>query len=253
MFEDFYDRIAEHFHLIFQNWDASIAWQADVLGPLIERACGTPAPRVLDCACGIGTQALGLAARGHRVTGSDVSAPAVARAEREAAGRGLDIAFYAADMRDLSTVPGDNFDAVIAADNSLPHLLSEQDLAQALASIAAMLIPGGAFLATIRDYDRLIRERPSVQPPAFYSDAGRRRFVHQVWDWLDERRYVFHLYVTRDTGSAWECLHFAGLYRAVLREELSQALAAAGFEGIRWLAPAESRYYQPVVVATRGT
>ncbi len=253
MFEDFYDRIAEHFHLIFQNWDASIAWQASVLGPMIERECGTPAPRVLDCACGIGTQALGLAARGHRVTGSDLSAPAIARARREASGRCLDIAFHAADMRDLTSVPGDGFDAVIAADNSLPHLLSDEDVARTLANIARKLWPGGVFLATIRDYDRLIRERPSVQPPAFFSGAGGRRFVHQVWDWIDERCYVFHLYITRDTGLGWECLHFTGLYRALLREELSAALKAAGFERIRWLAPEESGYYQPMVTAIRGS
>jgi 2-polyprenyl-3-methyl-5-hydroxy-6-metoxy-1,4-benzoquinol methylase len=35
---------------------------------------------VLDCACGIGTQSLGLAKLGYHVTGSDLSADAVRRA-----------------------------------------------------------------------------------------------------------------------------------------------------------------------------
>lgn len=56
-----YDELADHYHLIFENWDASIARQASAIAPILERECG-PArmTRVLDCACGIGTQVLGL-------------------------------------------------------------------------------------------------------------------------------------------------------------------------------------------------
>jgi len=56
---------------------------------------------ILDAACGIGTQALGLAAMGHRVTGSDLSVAAVERARRQARDRGLSIPFSVADMRHL--------------------------------------------------------------------------------------------------------------------------------------------------------
>jgi hypothetical protein len=57
-----YDELAEYHHLIFADWNASIEWQASVLGPLLEREAGVRHLRILDCACGIGTQALGLAA-----------------------------------------------------------------------------------------------------------------------------------------------------------------------------------------------
>jgi methylase of polypeptide subunit release factors len=50
---------------------------------------GSPPYRVLDAAVGIGTQALGLAAQGFRVTGSDISLAAVKRAGEEAGRRGL--------------------------------------------------------------------------------------------------------------------------------------------------------------------
>ena len=75
-----YDDLAAYYHLIFENWDASIARQAAILGPLIETACGKSPLCILDAACGIGTQTIGLAMRGHAVTGSDLSQAAVARA-----------------------------------------------------------------------------------------------------------------------------------------------------------------------------
>src|SRR5689334_4188006 len=101
---EFYDNLAEHFHLIFQDWNRSIEYQAGILGPLIEdQEAGRV--RIFDCACGIGTQCLGLAARGHKVMGADLSPAAVSRARREAQQRGLSIRFEVADMRELSRIP----------------------------------------------------------------------------------------------------------------------------------------------------
>jgi glycine/sarcosine N-methyltransferase len=243
-----YDELAAHYHLIFENWEASIARQAGILGPLIESHLCRGA-RLLDAACGIGTQAIGLARRGHAVTGSDNSPAAIERARREAAARHLQIPFYTADLRDLSAVRGDTFDAVLIADNALAHLLSEADLRQAALSVAGKLQPGGLLLASIRDYDRLAAERPAFQGPALYMDAGRRRIVHQIWDWTGERHYHLHLYITRETAGGWESLHFAAPFHAVSKAAVSAALEQAGFTALRWLPPIESGYYQPIVLA----
>jgi len=60
--KNFYDQLASNYHLIFEDWEASIRRQAAVLGAILERECGPASTvKVLDCACGIGTQALGLA------------------------------------------------------------------------------------------------------------------------------------------------------------------------------------------------
>ncbi len=113
------------------------------------------------------------------------------------------------------------------------------------------LRPGGIVLASIRDYDRLIVERPAVQGPAMLRDEGRRRLVFQVWDWIDERRYTFHMYITRETDSGWETWYSASVYRAVLCEELSDLFLKAGFTDTRCWAPAESGFYQPLLMARR--
>lgn len=97
MVRDFYDDLASHYHLMFEDWEASMARQAAALGPILERGCGPAnSVKILDCACGIGTQALGLAKLGFRVTGTDVSPRAIERARVEASARGLDLSLYVA-------------------------------------------------------------------------------------------------------------------------------------------------------------
>jgi SAM-dependent methyltransferase len=247
-----YDELAAHYDLIFEDWDASIARQAAVLAAILEGECGLGRPiRVLDTACGIGTQSLGLAMKGFDVTGCDLSNQAVQRARAEAAKRGLHIPFSAANMMQLSEVPHADFDAVICIDNSLPHLQTDEDLSQAAQQIYRRLRPGGCFVGSIRDYDQLVIERPATQGPFFYADEAGRRIVFQIWDWIDERRYRFHLYITRNADSAWQTFHFTSTYRAVLRRELQQILEDAGFVGVRWLLPADSGFYQPIFAAKR--
>ncbi len=98
-------------------------------------------------------------------------------------------------MTSLKEITDRDFDVVVALDNALPHLSLEQ-LASAASAIRSVLKPGGLLMASIRDYDQILREKPTVQQPVFYSRDGSRRFVHQVWDWIDDTKYTLHLYIT---------------------------------------------------------
>jgi SAM-dependent methyltransferase len=249
--EELYNDLAASYHLTFEDWDESIVRQAAVLGPLLERVTGQASPRIMDCACGIGTQALGLAQRGHLLVGSDLSQMAIERARTEAQTRGLEIPFYVADMLNLGAVPESGFDAVLAADNALPHLMTQAELKQALAQIWAKLSESGVLVATLRDYDVLRATKPSVQPPAFYERDGATRFVHQVWQW-EGNTYVFHLYITVQMDDGWNVKHFVSRYRALLRADLNDALRSVGFNDVKWLSTEATTFYQPIVVARKA-
>src|ERR1700760_1296606 len=95
--ETFYDDLAESYHLMFENWSHTVDRQAAILGPILEQHTGKSSAYVLDCTCGIGTQTIGLAQRGHTLVGSDLSGSAVAWAMSEARTRDLDISFHVAD------------------------------------------------------------------------------------------------------------------------------------------------------------
>ena len=246
----FYSPLAEHYHLIFEDWNQSIDRQAKILNPLLASEVREGPLKILDCACGIGTQAIGFALYGHQVVASDLSPAAVARAIKEAEQRRLRIAFHVSDMTSLGEITESDFDVVAALDNALPHL-SPSALRCAFAAIASKLKPHGLFIASIRDYAALMPQKPSIQGPVFYGVEGSRRIVLQVWDWIDETRYALHQYITRQSGDGWINHHFVSEYRRLLRDELESGLQSAGFAEVRWLMPAESGYYQPLVLARR--
>jgi len=247
----FYEELADYYHLIFEDWDLSIARQAKTLNSLLISHLGSSPLHILDCACGIGTQSIGLAQLGHHVVASDLSPAAVHRARNEARQRNLPIQFHASDMTHLKEIEHTGFDAVITLDNALPHL-DRLQLIDATKAIASKLRPNGLFIASIRDYDTLIQEKPAMQKPAFYGPPGKRRIVHQVWDWTgnkEDSRYQMHLYITTQSDQGWRTQHFVSEYRCLLRHEFSTALSNAGFHDIQWLTPAESGFYQPIVLA----
>jgi glycine/sarcosine N-methyltransferase len=247
---EFYDELAVYYHLLFDDWDAAIARQARVLNALIRLHAQGDVLQVLDCSCGIGTQSLGFAKVGYSVVGSDVSVAAIARAKREAAKRGLGVSFRVSDMTSLAEIAETGFDIVASLDNALPHLDADA-LEMAIRAMGSKVKAGGLLLASIRDYDALIMERPTVQGPAFYGEGEDRRIVHQVWEWMGLDRYVVHLYLTICTGREWTAHHFVSEYRCVLREEISRGIRASGFANPQWIMPAESGYYQPLVLAVK--
>ena len=245
--EDFYDALADVYHLIFEDWDASMVRQAGVLDALIRSRLGEQPATLHDCACGIGTQAIGLAGLGYAVSGSDVSRAAIRRASSEAAKRRLSIPFQVSDMTRLAEYPSGSFHVLGAFDNALPHL-SQGELAAAARSFSRVLRDGGLFLASIRDYDDLIRTRPQVQGPSFFGTQDSRRIVHQVWDWVSADAYDVHLYLSVQRDGRWQVLHFSSRYRCLLRAELTAALESAGFTDVEWLMPSVTGYYQPIVI-----
>ncbi|MGH7875817.1 MAG: class I SAM-dependent methyltransferase [Candidatus Binatia bacterium] len=69
----------------------------------------------------------------------------MSRAKREAAARNVDIAFSVCDMRQAHQHHGSGFDLVISCDNSIPDLLSDDDILAALREMHACLRPRRLF------------------------------------------------------------------------------------------------------------
>ncbi len=105
------------------------------------RRFGLRGRRVLDVGCGTGKSFLPLLERGFEVTACDISPEMVALA-REKAGPRADV--YVADMRRLP-VFGD-FDLITCIDDAINHLLSADEVADALASMRENLSPGGLLV-----------------------------------------------------------------------------------------------------------
>jgi ubiquinone/menaquinone biosynthesis C-methylase UbiE len=113
-------------------------WTAHVLE--LARGYGLGGRRLLDVACGTGKSFVPFVERGFDVTATDVSPAMLAEAGRKAPG----VALVEADARELPALG--RFDLVTCFDDSLNHLLEEDELEAALASMAANLRPDGLLL-----------------------------------------------------------------------------------------------------------
>ncbi len=167
---------------------------------------------------------LGLAGAGFAVTASDISPASVERCAHEAAARGFAVTTAVADLRVLDVPGAGSFDAAISFDNALPHLLSNDDLNAACRALRKALRPGGTLLASIRDYDTVLRQRPSGDlPRRFVTDAGER-IVFQVWEWEAQDIYVVRQFIMDSRAQDWAVTERRTTYRALSRVVLSDAL-----------------------------
>ena len=62
--QTFYDKLAPEYDKLFLDWEAAVREQAAILDALFSAQGFDRSARILDCACGIGTQAIGLARLG---------------------------------------------------------------------------------------------------------------------------------------------------------------------------------------------
>jgi SAM-dependent methyltransferase len=120
--------------------------------------------RVLDCACGTGTLAAGLALRGFDVTASDASPEMVART------RALGVR---AEVRRWEELEGGPYDAVFCVGNSITHA---RDRRAAFAGMRRVLRDGGLLAVTSRTW-----ERPQEAGEEVVERHGRRARVTRRW------------------------------------------------------------------------
>src|SRR4051812_17595899 len=199
MTRKFYDQLAPYYHLLYPNWEASIARQGRGLATVLEEFRVTSGRSLLDAACGIGTQTLGLAALGYAVTASDVAPAAVARARTEAQARELSVTFAVTDLRHLAFAG--LFAAVLACDNAIPHLLSDDDIRAAFVECRRVLAPSGVLLISVRDYATIVRRSPDHHVYGTHRIDDREYSAEQIWRW-DHDQYDLTLRLTekRDGG-----------------------------------------------------
>jgi SAM-dependent methyltransferase len=135
------------------HWFHRSQWQAEfregkvritraVAALLAER--GLDQGPVLDCACGLGMQAITFKEAGLRVEGADRSAFAVEHARELARAEGHGIPFFLSLWHELPERTPQRYDALFC--DALPWLPSRRELARALRSLREMLRPGGVLI-----------------------------------------------------------------------------------------------------------
>lgn len=139
------------------QWDErydgdELVWTSTANEFLVSEVADLPAGRAVDLACGEGRNAVWLAERGWKVTGVDFSPVGLAKAQRLAEARQVDVRWVESAVEEW-VAPPEGFDLVAVLYLQLP----QPERSVALAVAAAAVAPGGTLLVVAHDHDNLTR------------------------------------------------------------------------------------------------
>lgn len=139
------------------QWDERYAgdelvWKSAPNQFLVSEVGSLPPGRGVDLACGEGRNAVWLAERGWKVTGVDFSPVGLAKAERLARSRNVDVRWVESAVQQW-TPPLEGFDLAAAFYLQLP----QPERSTALTVAAISVAPGGTLLVVAHDHDNLTR------------------------------------------------------------------------------------------------
>jgi SAM-dependent methyltransferase len=227
---EFYNRLARLFD-VMTDWQARLAQEMPFLQRTLDRH---RARTILDTACGTGWHAIALAQREYRAAGGDASPVMIERAQANAAQAGVKVRFEVADFNRLD-VFREIFDALLCLGNSLPHLLSQEELVKALRQMRGRLHEGGVLILHNLNYDMRLQKKPR-----FFAASGNADAI--VWRFADYRPefITFHtaLFERKTEGTnqesvSWSVQVNSTLQRPLLQKDLDGALADEGFENLQ--------------------
>ncbi len=249
----------------FVNWPSRLAYEM----PFIEQGLQKLAeeqqrdPQVLDTACGTGQHAIALAKQGYPIAGADLSAGMIEGARENAIQAGVNVTFKAAGFGELEAAYSGSdlfpFDALLCLGNSLPHLLSEEDLNAALRDFAACLRPGGMLLVQNRNFDAVLARRERWMEPQSYREGNAEWIFLRFYDYHPDGLIQFNVITLHRMADAdWQQEVSSTYLRPLCREELTAALQKAGFTGLSCYGDMTGSQFDPetsgnlILTARRG-
>ncbi len=220
----------------FVNWPARLGAEMpfieDQLGAVAEGRAGPL--EVLDSACGTGMHAIALAQRGYTAAGADLSPQMIERARANARASAAPIRLETAGFGELAEVFGQGaFDALLCLGNSLPHLLTDAELAAGLDDFAACLRPGGLVLIQNRNFDAVLAGSERwMEPQAHREDETEWLFL-RFYDFDPDGLITFNVVTLRREGAGpWTQRVTSTRLRPLQQADVMAALAAAGFADV---------------------
>jgi ubiquinone/menaquinone biosynthesis C-methylase UbiE len=221
-----YDEMASVFDYEVEDWEAAMKTYVEYIKPiLVENHVKT----LIDCSCGTGIQAIGLAREGFRVTASDISEEMIRAASKNASKHGVDIEFVQSSFLDLKTNFSRKFDAVISMGNAFSHMLTDQDAVEALKNMRSLLRDdNGLCLCDIWNYVTLCAKKKRFIPLVMKDDA----IVLQVRDFFDPGRVDVNFLYFIKLNDKWQHRNVSMKLRPITTDQLQRFFMEAGFKDI---------------------
>ena len=217
-----YRWLAEYFDRMFVDYRGFMeAAHRAIVEPIL------PGVRVgCDLACGTGTTALALAARGIRMYGVDLSPGMCRAARRKAREQKLPLQVSQGDMRDFRL--REPVDLVLCEYDALNHVPRQADLWRVSRAVARALKPGGWFFFDVNNliaFERYWRgtfwmEKPGVVLAMRNGHDLQRRRAWCDCEWFVREGRLWRRHTERVEEVCWT------------EKEIRDTLARAGFDRI---------------------
>jgi glycine/sarcosine N-methyltransferase len=216
----------------FVSWPGRLAFELPFLEKQLQRT--RQSASVLDAACGTGMHAIALARLGFQASGADLSAGMVQKAQANAAAAGVRVNFTAAGFSSLAGAFGSRspfpYDNLICLGNSLPHLLTHEDLHAALLDFAACLKPGGTLVIQNRNFDAVMANRQRWMEPQSQREGGAEWLFLRFYDFEPSGLIGFNIVTLhRKESEPWQQQVSTSKIYPLCQQELSAALKKSGF------------------------
>jgi len=192
-----------------------------------------PNARVLDCACGTGQLAVGLAGLGLDVVAADASGGMVRRTQELADETGVSLRTLHASWDELPDhLDASTCDLVFCVGNSLGHAEGASGRLAALAAMSRLLNPGGRLVLTSRTWERVRASGSRLDTrDRLIRRNGRDAVVTYYWQieqrWEQEHTLEIAVAMVEPDGSVRACTERLSIW-PFRYEELVAQLQSVG-------------------------
>lgn len=216
----FYEEIAEHYDDM-TRFDDRVQRETDVLKGWVDRFRFRSA---VDVACGTGIHAIILAKSGIQTVGADISETMLVKAKSHAEAHDVRVSWIQTAMQQARQNIEGEYEAVFCLGNSLPHLLTPEDLEAAVSSFFQLLSPGGIVVIQLLNYPRILKEQNRI---VGIHRQGELEFI-RFYDFYPARILFNLLTIHWQNGKAAHTLNTTTLY-PYQKHELERALSKHRF------------------------
>jgi ubiquinone/menaquinone biosynthesis C-methylase UbiE len=216
----FYEDLADDYDLM-TSFDERQETVRETISLLVEQYGIKSA---VDAGCGSGLYSIIMAQLGLQVVGADISGALLKRAKENAKKLKANPKFILASFQNLKDELEDKYDAVFCLGNSIPHLLTRQELDESLLSFFTILKKGGMAIIELLNYDRVLEDKERV---VGVRNVGDRIFV-RFYDFFEDHIQFNIVRTIVSEKDAQSTLHSTTLnpYRI---EEIGDSLRKGGF------------------------
>ncbi len=231
---DFYNQLSKYYDEIFPVSEVTVDFLVDNIGSVPKS--------LLDIACGSGNYSLELGRKGYDVTGVDLSSNMISIAKQKPT-KDLAIQFIQGDMRTLEGIDSP-YDGAFCLGNSFVHLLTDQDMMQALATVNSKLERWGTLVIQTVNYDRILKFHVTQLPTINRAKSGI--VFERYYDFIEDGLVDFRTVLKTREGTFSSAVPL----RPLLIGRLRSLLTDSGFNVLEGYGSFDGRLHEADTPAT---